>query len=148
MSGPVYIGTLAKQVGVNPKTIRYYQEIGLLPEPERTESNYRLYMPDDVHKLEFIKKAQLLGMALDEIRDVLTIRENGQLPCDHVRSLLADKLEELDRQIAQMRAFRRELAEYLDEVEARAETGKEEAICPDIEGFTGSGESHAAQPSP
>lgn len=146
MSTRMYIGELAKQVGVNPKTIRYYEEIGLLPEPERADSNYRVYSPESIRRLSFVKKAQLLGMALDEIKGVLAIRENGQLPCEHVRSLLAHKLGELDRQIDQIREFRRELTRYLDDVEERAQTGQEEAICPDIERFTGSGESHASQP--
>ncbi len=135
MANCMYIGELAKTVGVNPKTIRYYEQIGLLPEPERTDANYRVYPWEAARKLEFVKKAQTLGMSLDEIRDILTIRENGQLPCEDVRSMLADKLEELDRQIAQLQAFRQELAQYLDEVQERAETGEEEAICPDIEGF-------------
>jgi len=135
MLSRMYISELAETVGVTPKTIRYYEEIGLLPEPERTESNYRLYTLDDVLKLAFIKKAQTFGMSLDEIKGILTIRENGHLPCEHVRSLLTEKLHEIDQQLAHMRELRRELAAYLDDVEDRAQSGEEEAICPDIEGF-------------
>ncbi len=131
----MYIGKLAEAVGVNPKTIRYYEDIGLLPEPERTDSNYRVYTHGDVRQLAFIKKAQTLGMALDDIKDILAIRENGQLPCRHVRSVLLHKLEALDHQIAQLQAFRRELTQYWSEAEADAQTRTEEAICPHIEGF-------------
>ncbi len=138
----LYIGELAKRVGVNPKTIRYYEEIGLLPGPERTTLNYRVYRPDDARRLEFIKKAQVLGLSLAEIREILSIRESGWLPCEHVRALLTHKLEELDRHITQMKAFRRELAQYLTELEERSYAGKEEAICPHIEGFPGLPSSH------
>lgn len=135
MSETMYIGELADATNLNPKTIRYYEAIGLLPEPERTDSNYRVYSPASIRRLSFIKKAQTLGMALDEIKDVLAIRESGQLPCEHVRSLLAYKLDDLDRQIAQMKEFRQELAAYLDKVGGCTQSSEEAAICPDIEGF-------------
>jgi DNA-binding transcriptional MerR regulator len=133
----LYIGELAKRVGINPKTIRYYEGIGLLPPAPRTDTNYRIYRPEDVKRLEFIKKAQVLGLSLAEIKEILEIRESGRIPCEHVQALLTHKLVELDRHIAQMRSFRRELAEYLAELEARSHTGREEAICPHIEGFPG-----------
>lgn len=138
-SDHMYIGELAETVGVNPKTIRYYEAIGLLPEPQRTETNYRVYTSEAVQRLKFIKKAQTLRLALDEIQDVMVIREHGQLPCDHVRSLLTHKLDDLDRQIVQLQAFRRELAEYLDEIDTSDHTEDKAAICPDIESFSASG---------
>ena len=138
MPDKLYIGELAKQVGLNPKTIRYYEEIGLLPRSERTDSNYRVYRPEDMRRLEFIKKAQVLGLSLAEIKEILAIRESGKLPCQHVRALLAEKLLELKRYLAQMKAFQRELAAYLEELDERCSAGKEEAICPHIEGFIGS----------
>lgn len=134
----LYIGELAKRVGLNPKTIRYYEEVGLLPPAPRTDSNYRVYRPEDVRRLEFIKKAQVLGLSLAEIKEILEIRESGRLPCEHVRALLTQKLQELDRHLAQMRAFREELATYLQELEDRARSGQEETICPHIERFPGS----------
>jgi DNA-binding transcriptional MerR regulator len=85
MAGGLYIGELARRVRLNPKTIRYYEEIGLFPEPERTASNYRIYRPEDLRTLEFIQKAQALGLSLGEIKEILRIRESGQLPCQHVR---------------------------------------------------------------
>lgn len=133
----LYIGDLAKRVGINPKTIRYYEEIGLLPPAPRTDTNYRVYRPEDVTRLEFIKKAQVLGLSLAEIKEILQIRESGRLPCEHVRTLLQRKLRELEEHLVRMRAFRRELAEYLEELEDRSQSGREEAICPHIEGFPG-----------
>ncbi len=67
------IGELADRVGVNTKTIRYYESIKLLPEPARTPAGYRIYGPDDETRLTFIKTAQHLGLSLDEIREVLAL---------------------------------------------------------------------------
>ena len=62
-----YIGALAKATGINPKTIRYYEGIGLLPRAKRTNAGYRTYHPDDAKRLQFIKKAQTMGLSLEEI---------------------------------------------------------------------------------
>lgn len=79
------IGELAARLGLNTRTIRYYESIALLPEPERTASGYRTYDEADVERLAFIKSAQRLGLALDEIREVLALRERGVTPCGYVR---------------------------------------------------------------
>jgi len=135
MTKKIYIGTLAKAVGLNPKTIRYYEDIGLIQPTGRTDSGYRLYHPDDAKRLKFIKKAQTMGLSLDEIKEVLTIRQSGALPCKHVRALLVQHLDELDRYLKEMRAFRKEFAEYVSQLEARAKNGEEAEICKHIEGF-------------
>ncbi len=74
------IGELGERLGVNTKTIRYYESIGLVPEPERTSSGYRIYSEADVERLVFIKSAQRLGLALDEVREILALRERGRRP--------------------------------------------------------------------
>ena len=103
------IGELADRVGVNTKTIRYYESIGLLPEPQRTGSGYRDYADDDEARLVFIKTAQHLGLSLDEIREVLQLRETGTAPCDHVRSVLREQVKEITKRIAELRRLRDEL---------------------------------------
>ncbi|MFQ5796071.1 MAG: heavy metal-responsive transcriptional regulator [Candidatus Bipolaricaulia bacterium] len=137
MSQALYIGKLAERVGLNPKTIRYYEEIGLLPEPERTNSGYRVYRSEDAERLKFIRKAKALGLSLDEVREIIEIRERGQLPCRHVRQLLAHKLKELEEHIDELIAFRDDLRSYVAELEERAQDPDEEAICPHIEGYSG-----------
>ncbi|MFQ5794784.1 MAG: heavy metal-responsive transcriptional regulator [Candidatus Bipolaricaulia bacterium] len=137
MAQALYIGQLAERVGLNPKTIRYYEDIGLFPRPERTASGYRVYRPEDAERLKFIRKAQLLGLSLGEIREIIGIRERGQLPCGHVRQLLVRKLEELDRHIEEMISFQRDLKQYVAELEERAHDPNEVVICPHIEGYTG-----------
>lgn len=103
------IGKLAAIVGVNPRTIRYYEAIGLLPPPRRSPSGYRLYSPDDAARLRFIRRARAAGLSLAEVRQVLELRQAGEEPCDHVLGLLDAKLAAVDRQIRELRALRRRL---------------------------------------
>jgi DNA-binding transcriptional MerR regulator len=97
------IGELAKTVGVNPKTIRYYEEIGLLPPAPRTESGYRQYGDEDARRLEFIRSAQALGIALGEIKEVLAFRDRGAYPCPYVLRLIEGKLQEIELRIQGLR---------------------------------------------
>ncbi len=90
------IGQLARAADVNVETIRYYQRIGLLAEPERPASGYRRYAPDLVDRLRFIKRAQSLGFNLREVRELLALGE-GQ--CDDVRHQAEAKLAQITRQI-------------------------------------------------
>jgi len=103
------IGELADRVGVNTKTIRYYESIKLLPPPERTPAGYRLYGPHDETRLTFIKTAQHLGLSLDEIREILALREAGTAPCEHVRGVLRQQVRDISRRIADLRRLRQEL---------------------------------------
>ncbi len=114
-----YIGEAAKQVGMNPKTIRYYEGLGLLSEPERTESGYRLYSEADLERLSFIKGGKALGLSLNEIKDILEAWNQGDSPCGHVSSLLEAKIGDLDRRIAEMSAFRDHLRAYKQDVDSR-----------------------------
>ena len=128
------IGQLAKVVGVTTKTIRYYELFGLLDEPKRTESGYRLYGREDADRLEFIKKAKRLGLSLDEIKDILLLHRGEQVPCVHVLALLDRKLEEVDAVMVELEKFRRELSNLRLESQERLEQLPEEArICGIIE---------------
>ncbi len=103
------IGELADRAGVNTKTIRYYESIKLLPPPDRTAAGYRTYGPDDETRLTFIKTAQHLGLSLDEIREVIALREAGTAPCEHVRGVLRQQVRDISRRIADLRRLRQEL---------------------------------------
>ncbi len=109
------IGELAKFTGTTAKTIRYYESIGLLEEPQRTESGYRLYGTGDGERLEFIKKAKRLGLSLEEIRGIIQLYRRKEPTCLHVRSLLDSKLDQVDRAIADLQEFQAELAHIRDE---------------------------------
>lgn len=82
------IGDVARALGLNPKTIRYYEAIGLLPAPQRTEGGFRRYTPAEVERIDFIRRARALDLSLDEIREILGFRDEGEAPCPYVRHLL------------------------------------------------------------
>lgn len=107
--GRMKIGELAAATGLTPKTIRFYEGIGLLENPARTESGYRQYGPADVERLGFIKKAKRLGLSLDEVKDILKIHEHDQAPCVHVISMLDQKLAQIEAVIQELDEFRQEL---------------------------------------
>lgn len=119
------IGELAGRVGVNPKTIRFYEERGLLPDPDRLPSGYRDYGAEDEARLGFIKTAQRLGLALNEIAEILTFKERGERPCDYVLSLLEAQVTDIDRRIGELHALRRELIA----LKARADELPAEEAC-------------------
>ncbi len=89
------IGEIAKSAGVTPDTIRYYEREGLLPLADRTPSGYRNYGPEVVEDLQFIKKAQALGLRLSAVREVLEISAGGKPPCEHVRATVSARLTEV-----------------------------------------------------
>lgn len=108
------IGEVADRVGVNPKTIRYYESIGLLPEPARTSSGYRDYGPSDVERLAFVRRATELDLQLDEVAEILALRERGERPCAYVLDAARRHVDDLEQRIAQMRRARDELRTLLE----------------------------------
>jgi len=106
----VRIGELAIASGVTTKTIRFYEQAGLLPEPPRTSGRYRDYPLSAAHRLGFIRDAQGAGLALAEIRSILQLRDAGQAPCQHVTTLISRHLEEIDRRMAELIATRAALS--------------------------------------
>lgn len=103
------IGELANTAGVTTKTIRYYESIGVLDEPARSESGYRSYGPAAIERLDFVKQAQSSGLALAEIRSILEIKDQGGQTCEHTTSLLRWRLDELDAKIVELQTARVEL---------------------------------------
>ena len=105
------IGDLATRTGVTTKTIRYYESVGLLPAPPRTDAGYRDYDHQAAERLRFIRDAQATGLSLDEIQSILELKDSGLGTCDHTKSLLLGHLAELDRQIERLAATRTTLIE-------------------------------------
>jgi DNA-binding transcriptional MerR regulator len=103
------IGELAERAGVTAKTIRYYEDIGVLDEPERTVSGYRDYTDTAIDRLNFVRAGQAVGFTLGEIRSVLALRDRGEAPCDHVQDLLVARAAEIEQRIEELQALRREL---------------------------------------
>ncbi len=107
------IGELGDRCGVSTKTIRYYESIGLLDEPERTASGYRVYAADAVERLRFIRDAQATGLTLAEISSVLELKSVGERSCAHTTALIEAHVDAIDTQISQLRSARKELAALL-----------------------------------
>ena len=111
------IGEMAKRSGVPAKTIRYYEDIGLLPPPARSASGYRDYEPSTLDRLAFVRAAQAVGLSLGEIRGIVALRDKGQTPCGHVLDLLRTRSAELDRRIAELRNLQGELKRLVTRAE-------------------------------
>jgi MerR family copper efflux transcriptional regulator len=94
---------------VPAKTIRYYEDIGLMPEPPRTSGGYRNYGGGDAARLGFIRAAQSVGLSLGEIREVLAFRDRGEIPCAHVASLIERRAADLTERIAALERMRQDL---------------------------------------
>lgn len=106
------IGELAKQTGLAVGTLRYYSDLGLLQPVCRGDNGYRYYSQEATRQVQFIKKAQALGFTLEEIKQILDVRDRGEKPCSLVQSLLNNKIEQLAIQIKQMNLFKAELEQY------------------------------------
>lgn len=104
------IGEVARQVGMATSAIRFYEEAGLLPEPERTASGYREYDQSVMDRLAFIRAGQGVGLTLNELREVLTIRDRGETPCRHVSELIGTHMREVDQRIRDLQRLRQDLA--------------------------------------
>lgn len=104
------IGELARQSGVPATALRYYEQLGLLPEPARAESGYRVYGEDAVDRLAFIRAAQAVGLTLAEVRQVLGVRDAGEAPCRVVTDLIDQRHADVKGRIAALRRLERELA--------------------------------------
>ncbi|QIS18186.1 heavy metal-responsive transcriptional regulator [Nocardia terpenica] len=122
------IGALAERSGVSAKTLRFYEQAGLLVEPQRTSAGYRDYPPATVNRVLFIRAAQTAGLRLAEIADVLAIRDSGSAPCAHVRALVDTHLAEVRARLADLRRTERELRRLSERAAAQ-----DPAACTDAE---------------
>lgn len=103
------IGEIAEKGSVSVQTVRFYERQGLLLNPPRKDSGYRLYGEADLRRLLFIRQAKALGFSLQEIKEILRMRERGQCPCGSVLSLAERHLQNVERQLRQLSRFRDEL---------------------------------------
>ena len=107
------IGELAMEAGVNIQTLRYYERRGLLSAPERLASGYRVYGPESVRRVRFIRRAQELGFTLQEIGDLLTLWSDSAKSCQAVEGRARAALDRTDQKIAGLRRMRRGLSQYV-----------------------------------
>lgn len=110
---PLNIGEVAERAGVTTPTVRYYESIGLLKKPARSDAGYRRYSESTVAELEFIKKARALGFSLEEIAEIVRLTRSGRRPCARVIDLAKARLADVDEQMRKLSAFRTQLATEL-----------------------------------
>lgn len=122
------IGELARRTGCNIDTIRYYEKIGVLAPPVRTEGGFRLYTLDDVRRLSFIRRARELGFRLEEVRAMLRLSEERPQPCSEVKQIAIGHLADVQSKIADLRAMEAALEILI----AKCEQGVS-VVCPLVE---------------
>lgn len=126
MSEKMTIGRLASAAGVNVETVRFYQRSGLIEEPVKPTSGYRSYAEDDVRRIRFIKRAQVLGFTLDEVGSLLKL--DGARSCARTRDLAARKLAIVESRLAALASMRSALADMV----GRCDAGRDKEACPII----------------
>lgn len=125
-------GELAKRSGCNLETIRYYEKIGLLPEPPRTPSGHRTYEAAHEHRLRFILRARQLGFGIEEVRGLLALVDGGAYTCADVREMTRRHLADVRTRISDLRRLERTLAETM-----AACSGDQIPDCPVIDALVG-----------
>lgn len=122
------IGALSRQSGVNIETIRYYERIGVMPKPRRSAGGYRMYGPDHLKRLTFVRRGRELGFSLDELRELLRLVDGHAYTCAQVHDLVVEHLAEIRRKIADLRRLQRVMNEM-----AGACSGDRVPECPIID---------------
>jgi DNA-binding transcriptional MerR regulator len=114
MAEKLSIGQASRSCGVKVPTIRYYEQIGLLPAPPRTEGNRRAFDPSDLRRLAFIRHARELGFEIDAIRTLLTLQDNPHQPCGTADDIARARLAEVERRIDSLNALKAELGVMIE----------------------------------
>jgi MerR family copper efflux transcriptional regulator len=107
------IGEAADMTGLPAKTIRYYEDIGLI-KPDRAANGYRDYDDKDVHRLAFIQRSRSLGFTIDECRSLLSLYEDKERASSDVKALATDKIREIDRKLRELKSLRNTLKTLAD----------------------------------
>ncbi|TNE37445.1 MAG: MerR family transcriptional regulator [Alphaproteobacteria bacterium] len=115
MEGQFTIGPLAQASGVNVQTVRYYEQIGLMPAPHRSEGNQRLYSKTHVDRLAFIRHARDLGFSLNDVRELLELQDKPDMSCAEADQIASQHLGEVNRKILRLQALQTELSRMVDQ---------------------------------
>ena len=127
-----FISELSRQVDTPVPTIRYYERLGLLDPPERTQSQYRVYSKEAEERLIFIQQAKKFGLTLEEIKQILELSSKRIAPCKQVKKLLKQHLDDVERRIQEMLEFRQKLTSrymQLDDLLSDSSTENNPVVC-------------------
>ena len=130
---PLLVGEVARAAGVGVQTLHYYEREGIIPQPSRTAAGYRQYDGATIGRIQFVRKAQAIGLSLDEIKEVLALGARGTSPCGRVQEALAEKLKDVDRRLQQLQSFRDELARLTDQATTALVSDGGARICSIVE---------------
>ncbi|HEU5246970.1 MAG TPA: heavy metal-responsive transcriptional regulator [Candidatus Udaeobacter sp.] len=119
------VGEVAKTAGVGVQTLHYYERLGLLRKPQRSAANYRLYSPEAIRRVQFIKKSQAIGLTLEETKQILDLKEHGRAPCGKVAELGEKHLQDIDTRLVQLRKYRHALVAALRDWQKENTTERE-----------------------
>jgi DNA-binding transcriptional MerR regulator len=109
MANEITIGDLARAADTKIETVRYYERIGLMPAPQRTRGNYRSYTAEHLERLSFIRRSRELGFSVEQVRQLLSLSDDRNRPCDLVDEMAREHLAAIDRKLSNLKALRREL---------------------------------------
>nr|WP_069967260.1 MTH895/ArsE family thioredoxin-like protein [Desertifilum tharense]OEJ75260.1 hypothetical protein BH720_11130 [Desertifilum tharense IPPAS B-1220] len=108
------VSEVSRQLGLNPQTLYFYERIGLIPPPQRTPAGYRLFSQQDIERLSFISRAKSLGLTLEEIKDILALKDGHSLTCRALHQQLQKKLQQIEANIRALQTLRDELQPILE----------------------------------
>ncbi|MFP4338171.1 MAG: heavy metal-responsive transcriptional regulator, partial [Halothece sp.] len=113
-------------LGINPQTLYFYERIGLIPPPQRSKAGYRLYSQEDMERLSFILRVKSLGLTLEEIKEILALKEGESLTCEAVYERLQQKIAEIDQTIRRYSQLREELLPLLKQCETKLDQDRDQ----------------------
>jgi DNA-binding transcriptional MerR regulator len=115
------VGEVSRKLGLNPQTIYFYERIGLIPPPSRTEAGYRLFAQEDVDRLTFITHTKTMGLSLDDIREILAAKEQKSPTCQTIHDCLQKKAKAIEETIQQLQILRDELLPLINHCQRNIE---------------------------
>lgn len=126
------VGEVSRQLDLNPQTLYFYERIGLIPNPQRTEAGYRLFSQQDMERIAFIVRAKSLGLRLDEIKDILALKDGRLLTCQAVYERLSKKVQEIEDKIGQLQALHNELMPLVKHCHENLQASDQECVVLDL----------------
>jgi len=123
------VGEVARRLRLNPQTLYFYERIGLIPPPNRTQSGYRLFDEQDIERLSFITRVKALGFSLDEIKELLNLQDQCFLSCSEVYNRLFHKIHQIDETIRQLQNLRAELTPLLERCRENSKRSGQDSQC-------------------